>query len=71
MASLKDKRVLITCGPTWIPIDDTRIIGLKPKSCLEGSVYDVAIKDPQITHWKKKGDKLYGRMIGEIPLRLL
>lgn len=26
---LKDKRVLITCGPTWIPIDDTRIISNK------------------------------------------
>ena len=24
--SLKNKRVLITCGPTWVPIDDTRII---------------------------------------------
>ena len=24
--SLRNKRILITCGPTWIPVDDTRII---------------------------------------------
>lgn len=24
--SLKGKRILITCGPTWIPIDDVRVI---------------------------------------------
>jgi len=23
---LKDKRILITCGPTWVPVDDMRII---------------------------------------------
>lgn len=27
--SLKDKKVLITCGPTWVPIDDVRIISNK------------------------------------------
>jgi phosphopantothenoylcysteine synthetase/decarboxylase len=26
---LKNKKILITCGPTWIPIDDTRIISNK------------------------------------------
>lgn len=26
---LTDKKILITCGPTWIPIDDTRIISNK------------------------------------------
>ncbi len=24
--SLKGKRILITCGPTWVPIDDVRVI---------------------------------------------
>ncbi len=24
--SLKNRRVLITCGPTWVPIDDVRVI---------------------------------------------
>jgi phosphopantothenoylcysteine decarboxylase/phosphopantothenate--cysteine ligase len=24
--SLKNKKVLITCGPTWVPIDNTRVI---------------------------------------------
>ncbi len=28
-SKLKDKKILITCGPTWIPIDDTRIISNK------------------------------------------
>jgi len=26
MSFLKNKEILITCGPTWVPIDDTRII---------------------------------------------
>ena len=26
MSSLKNKKVLITCGPTWVPIDDMRVI---------------------------------------------
>ncbi len=24
--SLRNKKILITCGPTWVPIDDTRVI---------------------------------------------
>lgn len=27
--SLKNKKVLITCGPTWVPLDDTRVISNK------------------------------------------
>lgn len=26
MNTLKNKRILITCGPTWVPIDDVRVI---------------------------------------------
>lgn len=32
--ALKDKKVLITCGPTWIPIDDVRIISNKSTGSL-------------------------------------
>ncbi len=26
---IKNKKILITCGPTWVPIDDTRVISNK------------------------------------------
>lgn len=26
MSNLTDKKILITCGPTWVPIDDVRVI---------------------------------------------
>ncbi len=32
--TLNDKKILITCGPTWIPIDDIRIISNKSTGTL-------------------------------------
>ncbi len=34
MNNLKNKRVLITCGPTWVPIDDMRVISNKSTGTL-------------------------------------
>ncbi len=40
MQNLKNKKVLITCGPTWIPIDDTRIISNKSSGQLGQIIAD-------------------------------
>lgn len=32
--SLKNKRILITCGPTWVPIDDVRVISNRSTGAL-------------------------------------
>ncbi|VAX35774.1 Phosphopantothenoylcysteine decarboxylase / Phosphopantothenoylcysteine synthetase [hydrothermal vent metagenome] len=34
MSFLKNKKILITCGPTWIPIDDMRVISNKSTGSL-------------------------------------
>ena len=52
-------------------VADTRILGLRPHTCLEGHIYEVAVSNPQITHSTQKGDKLYGRIVGEIYGRFL
>jgi len=41
MKNLKNKKFLLTCGPTWIPIDDTRIIS----NISTGALGEIIAKD--------------------------
>lgn len=52
-------------------IEDVRLLGVRPQRCFEGSVYDVAIQNMKISHSTKKGNKTYGRVIGEVVGRYL
>lgn len=47
-------------------IDDTRLFGIRPRSCFEGSIYDVAVTQLRVTHSTKQGKKTYGRVVGEV-----
>ncbi len=47
-------------------IADTRLLGIRPRSCFEGSVYDVSVSDLRITHSTKEGGKTYGRLEGVV-----
>ncbi|MCA9398829.1 MAG: hypothetical protein KC618_03700 [Candidatus Omnitrophica bacterium] len=42
---MKNKSVLITCGPTWIPIDDTRIISNISSGTLGQLICDVFLEN--------------------------
>jgi len=44
MRSLKNKKVLITCGPTWVPIDDMRILSNKSSGTLGNTMASDLIK---------------------------
>ncbi|MFT5387733.1 MAG: phosphopantothenoylcysteine decarboxylase/phosphopantothenate--cysteine ligase [Lysobacterales bacterium] len=48
--NLKNKRILITCGPTWVPIDDMRVISNKSTGTL-GHILAGALdkKNAQVT----------------------
>lgn len=52
-------------------IEDTRLIGIRPRTCFEGTVYDVAVSQLQVTHSTKQGGKTYGRVVGEVYGRYL
>lgn len=52
-------------------IDDARLLGIRPRSCFEGTIYDVAVSQLKVTHSTKKGDKTYGRLEGEVYGRFL
>lgn len=52
-------------------IDDTRLIGIRPQTCFEGAVYDVAVSGMQVTHSTIKNGKTYGRVVGEVYGRFL
>ncbi len=48
--SLKNKRVLITCGPTWVPIDDMRIISNQSTGALGQRIaLDMAHEGAKVT----------------------
>jgi hypothetical protein len=52
-------------------IEDARLLGIRPRSCFEGTIYDVAVSQLRVTHSTKKGDKTYGRLEGEVYGRFL
>jgi hypothetical protein len=52
-------------------IEDTRLIGIRPRTCFEGTIYDVAVSKLRVTHSTKKGEKTYGRVVGEVYGRFL
>ncbi len=52
-------------------IEDTRMLGIRPRSCFEGPIYDVSVSDLKVTHTTKKGAKTYGRVEGEVYGRYL
>ena len=52
-------------------IEDTRLLGLRPRTCFEGTVYDVSVDKLHVTHSTKKGNKTYGRLVGEVYGRYL
>ncbi len=52
-------------------IEDTRLIGIRPRTCFEGTIYDVAVAGFRVTHSTKKGEKTYGRVVGEVYGRFL
>ncbi len=52
-------------------IEDTRLIGIRPRTCFEGTIYDVAVSGLRVTHSTKEGEKTYGRVVGEIYGRYL
>ncbi len=45
-------------------IEDTRMLGIHPRSCYEGPIYDVSVSGLNVTHTTKKGTKTYGRVEG-------
>lgn len=52
-------------------IEDTRMLGIRPRSCFEGPIYDVSVSGLTVTHATKKGTKTYGRVEGEVYGRFL
>ncbi len=52
-------------------IEDTRLIGIRPRTCFEGTIYDVAVSGLRVTHSTVKGEKTYGRVVGEVYGRYL
>jgi len=52
-------------------IADTRMLGIRPRSCFEGPIYDVSVSGLNVTHTTKKGDKTYGRVEGLVYGRYL
>lgn len=52
-------------------IEDTRLIGIRPRTCFEGTIYDVAVANLRVTHSTKKGAQTYGRVVGEVYGRFL
>lgn len=64
---LKDKRVLITCGPTWVPIDDMRVISnrstgslghILAQKLLKESARVTLLEGPVTSSLKVKGVKV-------------
>ncbi len=47
-------------------IEDTRLLGIRPRSCFEGPIYDVAVSAMEVTHTTKQGAKTYGRLEGTV-----
>ncbi|MGB0679365.1 MAG: hypothetical protein ACPGUV_06865 [Polyangiales bacterium] len=52
-------------------IEQARLVGLRPGSCFEGPVYNIAVSRLQVTHQTKHRGKTYGRLVGEIYGRCL
>tara|TARA_R110002096_G_scaffold42143_4_gene113620 strand:- start:38461 stop:39537 length:1077 start_codon:yes stop_codon:yes gene_type:complete len=52
-------------------IEDTRMLGIRPRSCFEGPIYDVSVSGLNVTHTTKKGAKTYGRVEGLVYGRYL